>query len=49
VVNALMIELAAAIVPGFQVASFAAAFWGGIVLSILNVLINWVLPGRDQR
>ena len=49
VVNALMIELAAAIVPGFQVASFAAAFWGGIVLSILNMLIKGLLPGREQR
>ncbi|HKS75044.1 MAG TPA: phage holin family protein [Terriglobales bacterium] len=49
VVNALMIELAAAIVPGFQVANFFAAFWGGIVLSIINMLLKWlILPSRDQ-
>ena len=47
VVNALMILLAASIVPGFHVASFAAAFWGGIVLSLLNMLIRAILPGRD--
>lgn len=48
VVNALMIELAAGIVPGFHVATFAAAFWGGIVLSLLNMLIRAILPGRDR-
>ena len=47
VVNALMIKLAASIVPGFHVTSFAAAFWGGIVLSLLNMLIRAILPGRD--
>lgn len=47
VVNALMIELASALVPGFQVANFFAAFWGGIVLSIVNTLLKWlILPGR---
>jgi putative membrane protein len=50
VVNALMIELAAAIVPGFHVANFAVAFWGGIILSILNLLFKWVvMPGRTDR
>ena len=48
VVNALMIKLAASIVPGFHVTSFAAAFWGGIVLSLLNMLIRAILPGRDR-
>ena len=50
VVNALMIELAAAIVPGFHVASFAVAFWGGIVLSIVNMLLKWVvMPSRADH
>ena len=48
VVNALMIKLAASIVPGFHVASFAAAFWGGIVLSLLNMLIRAILPGPER-
>jgi len=50
VVNALMIELAAAIVPGFHVANFAVAFWGGIALSILNMLLKWViLPSHPEH
>ena len=49
VVNALMIELAAAIVPGFHVAHFFTAFWGGIALSIINMLLKWlILPTRDH-
>jgi putative membrane protein len=47
IVNALMLELAAAFVPGFHIRSFVAAFWGGIVLSIVNMFLKWlVLPPR---
>jgi putative membrane protein len=50
VVNALMIELAAAIVPGFHVANFFVAFWGGIVLSIVNMLLKWlILPSPAHK
>src|SRR5712664_3601977 len=34
VINALMLKLAAGVVPGFRVDTFASAFWGGIVLSL---------------
>jgi len=48
VVNALMIELASTFVPGFRILSFAAAFWGGVVLSIVNMFLKWlVLPRRE--
>src|SRR5215831_173603 len=43
VINALMIELAAAIVPGFHVNSLWAAFWGGIVLSLVNMALKWLV------
>jgi putative membrane protein len=43
VINALMIELASAIVPGFHVAGFAAAFWGAIVLSLVNMALKWIV------
>ena len=47
VINALMIELASAFVPGFRVANFVAAFWGGIVLGLINMLLRWlVVPER---
>jgi putative membrane protein len=46
VINAIMIELASAIVPGFHVSSFGAAFWGAIVLALVNMTLKWlVLPG----
>jgi putative membrane protein len=50
VINALMLEVAAAFVPGFQVRSFGAAFIGAIVLSIVSSLLQWlVMPSREQR
>ena len=50
VINALMLELASALVPGFQVRGFFAAFVGAIVLSLVNVLLKAiVMPKLDQR
>lgn len=40
VINALMLQLAAALVPGFYVAGFASAFFGAIVLSLINMLLR---------
>ena len=48
VINALMIELASALVPGFRVYTFGAAFWGAIVLSLVNMALKWlILPERS--
>ncbi|MGH9809914.1 MAG: phage holin family protein [Terriglobia bacterium] len=44
VINALMIEFASALIPGFIVVSFASAFWGGIVLSLVNMALKWLVP-----
>lgn len=50
VINALMLELASAVVPGFQVRGFLAAFVGAIVLSVVNLLLKAiVMPKTDQR
>jgi putative membrane protein len=47
VINAVMIELASAIVPGFHVDTFGAAFWGAIVLSLVNMALKWlVMPDK---
>src|ERR1700740_1338819 len=47
IINAVMIELASAIVPGFRVATFGAAFWGAIVLSLVNMALKWlVMPEK---
>jgi putative membrane protein len=48
VINAVMIELASVLVPGFRVDSFGAAFWGAIVLSLVNMLLRAVV-GTAER
>jgi putative membrane protein len=42
VINALMIWFTAAVVPGFKVANFSAAFWGSAVLTLGNLLVGWL-------
>jgi len=50
VINALMLELASAVVPGFRVHGFVAAFIGAIVLSLVNLLLKAiVMPPKDQH
>jgi putative membrane protein len=50
VINALMLELASALVKGFRVQGFWAAFWGAIVLSLVNMLLKWlVFPSTERR
>jgi putative membrane protein len=49
VINAAMLELASAIVPGFHVDSFIAAFWGAIVLSLVNMILRWLVGTGEAR
>jgi putative membrane protein len=42
-INALMLKLAAAFVPGFEVRGLWPAFWGGLILSVLNMTIRQLL------
>jgi putative membrane protein len=43
VINALMLEVAAAFVPGFEIRGFLAAFLGAIVLSMVNMALRWLM------
>jgi len=43
VINALMLKLAAAFVPGFRIDGFVPAFLGAIVLSLVNMVLQRVL------
>jgi putative membrane protein len=43
VINALMLEFASLIVPGFVVRGFAPAFWGAIILSLLNFAVRAII------
>jgi putative membrane protein len=42
-INALMLKLAALLVPGFVVQGLWPAFWGGLILSLLNLTVRQVL------
>src|SRR6478672_10942642 len=49
VINAAMIELASAVVPGFHVDTFGAAFVGAIVLALVNMFFRWLAgTGRNR-
>jgi putative membrane protein len=43
VINALMLMAASALVPGFKVQGFWPAFLGSIVLSLVNLVMNWIV------
>ncbi|AUW93924.1 MAG: phage holin family protein [Sulfobacillus thermosulfidooxidans] len=43
VINALMLWLVSAVVPGFMVHGFGAAFWGALILSIVSGVVGWVI------
>ncbi len=43
IINALMLKLAAALVPGFRVIGFLPAFLGAILLTLVSTLLHWVV------
>jgi putative membrane protein len=47
VINALMLEFASLLVPGFVVRGLWPAFWGGIILSLLNMVVRAVLKSAE--
>ena len=49
VINGLMLELASAVVRGFQVRGFLAAFVGAIVLSLVNLVLKGIVMPKDNR
>jgi putative membrane protein len=49
VINAFMLMVAAWILPGFQVSGFAPAFWGALILSVLNMIIRWILKAEKEE
>jgi putative membrane protein len=46
VVNALMLWLVAALVPGVRVKGFGPAFLGSLLLTVLNLLVAFLLDPR---
>jgi putative membrane protein len=49
IINALMLMVASAFVRGFAVRGFWPAFWGAIVLALINMLFRMLLPKREFR
>ena len=47
-INALMLKFAALFVPGFEVRGLWPAFWGGIVLSLLNMIVRQILKSPAE-
>jgi len=48
IINALMLWFASILVRGFVVQGFFAAFFGAIVLALVNMVLRWILPSRDE-
>lgn len=48
VINAVMLQLVASLVPGFIIETFRAAFWGALTISIISWLLN-IFVGGDGR
>jgi putative membrane protein len=48
VVNAIILKLASMISPGFTIIGFAPAFWGAIILSLINLLVRWIMPRHEE-
>ena len=47
-INAVMLKLASLFVPGFVVRGLWPAFWGGVILSLLNIAVRQVLKGSGE-
>jgi putative membrane protein len=48
VINALMLKFATLFVPGFQVRGFMPAFWGALILSLLNIVVRQLLRASTR-
>jgi putative membrane protein len=49
IINALMLKLAAAFVPGFSIQGFTPAFFGAIVLSLVNLFLKIIASGLENK
>jgi putative membrane protein len=49
VVNAICFGLTAALVPGFDLSGFGAAFLGALVVTLISWVLNAVLREEDRR
>ena len=48
VINAAMVLLVAWILPGMHVASFGAALWTSILVSLVSMVGSWFIGGKGK-
>jgi len=48
VINAIVLKFASAVVPGFQVLTFGAAFLGALALAVLHMLFGFLTPKKRE-
>lgn len=48
VINAVMLQLVANLVPGFTIETFGAAFWGAFIISAVSWLLNLFVGGDGK-
>jgi putative membrane protein len=48
IINALLLELVAALVNGFVVQTFWAAFWGALIISLVSSIINLMISEQGK-
>lgn len=46
VVNAAMLGLVAALIPGFSLADFGSAFWGALIVTLTGWFGSWFIGAR---
>ncbi|HKW77363.1 MAG TPA: phage holin family protein [Terriglobales bacterium] len=49
VINALMLKVAAAITPGFEVRTWTAGFLGAILLTIVSSFLHWLIGDKRRE
>lgn len=48
VINAVMLQLTASLVPGLEIETFRAAFWGAFIVSLVSWLLNVFVAGDGK-
>lgn len=48
-INALLFMFVSKLVSGFEVASFSAAMWGSLIVSIVAIVVNLILGSRKDK
>ena len=49
IINALMLMLASSLMPGFEVSGWWTAFFGGLLLALVNMVLTMILSVDDDE